>query len=333
MIIGAGVAGCAAAATAIELGRRVVVLEAGSAGPLPAQLRSIDLTEAHQAAGWWWPGYPAGRGIGGGSAVNGMVVQRPAADDRSAFGLDAEVAWAWAALAPVPFEPGALSSALAQLADQGRWRVEPAPLAVRRRRRLTAADTWLRQGNDLLAVHGGREVTRGDVRAWARHRIVLVAAGALRSPALVGVDPRPMLDHRAAVLTLDLPASLRTLGPDAPAATMILRAGHVQVLVMDHTGRDRAGAALIVMSMKEDPDGTVLGDGLAAARDLVASAGLQGSIAPEPSPVAHACCTLTGLDLPVPVVDASTLAALPEATPMLVVAAHARRATLDALGA
>lgn len=333
VIVGAGVAGCAAAATALELGRRVAVLEAGSGGPLPARLRSSDLTEARLAPAWWWPGtYPSGRGIGGGSAVNGMVVQRPAAGDPAAVGLEAELAWAWSSLAPQTVEPGALSRALAaSLPAGGRWRAEAAPLAVRGRRRVTAADLWLRDSKDLTVV-GDREVFPEEIAAWAQYRKVLIAAGALRSPRLVGVEPRRVRDHGAAVIDVELPAALRTVGPGVPAATTMLRADDVQVLVMDHTGGDRSTGALIAMSMVDDPDGSVLAGAVAAARDLVATVGLDGSVATCPAPVAHACCTLTGLDPPVPVVDASTLADLPAVTPMLVVAAHARRITLEVLG-
>lgn len=334
IVVGAGVAGCAAAATALESGSRVTVFEAGSSGPLPEILRSPDLTVAAGVEDWWWPGpYPAGRGVGGGSAVNGMVLQRPAAGDPAVADLGADLDWAWSAFAPEQVEPGPLARRLAgSVGEQDGWRLESAFLAIRGGRRVTAADVWLTT-DPRLTVVGGHEVTAGEIREWARHRTVLVAAGALGSPPLVGVEPQVPLDHRAVVVSFDVNEELRCTEPDRPAASVVLRAGDVQMLVLDHTGGRRDGGALIVMTMVEDPGGERLAAGVAAAHQILRGVGIEGRIEPGSAPVAHACCTLTGVLTPVPVVDASTLRGLPAVTPMLTVAAHARRATLEALGA
>ncbi len=313
---------------------RVTVFEAGSAGPLPEVLRSPDLTVAAGVTDWWWPGaYPAGRGVGGGSAVNGMILQRPAAGDPAVAGLGAELDWAWSAFAPERVEPGPLARRLADsVRERAGWTVESGFLAVRGGRRVTSADLWLTP-DPRLTVIGGREVTAGEVREWARHRTVLVAAGALGSPPLVGVEPRAPLDHRGMVVSFDLSDELRIAEPDRPAGSVMLRAAEVQVLVLDHAGGRRDTGALIVMAMVEDPGGERLAAGVAAAVEVLGQAGIEGRIEPDPAPVAHACCTLTGIPTPVPVVDASTLRGLPAVTPMLTVAAHARRATLEVLAA
>ncbi|NNE96266.1 MAG: NAD(P)-binding protein, partial [Acidimicrobiales bacterium] len=121
-IVGAGVAGCAAAATALELGYQVTVYEAGPGHPLPPALRSPDLNRARSAHRWWWPhSYLAGRGLGGSSAVNGMVLQMP-------LEPSPEATWAWMALDPAHAEPGPLAVRLGEASTTARF--EPTWLAL-----------------------------------------------------------------------------------------------------------------------------------------------------------------------------------------------------------
>ncbi len=327
IVVGAGAAGCVAAATAVELGCSVAVFEAGPEGPLPPALRSTDLTRAAEVEDWWWPGpYPSGRGLGGGTAVNGMVVQRP----RTSW--LAEFEWAWEALNPVPAEPGTLAQTLM-------WSVEGvdgvttevAHLSVRNGQRQTAADVWLGPA-DRLAVLPRTTVAADDVARWcAEGRSVLVAGGALRSPDLVGVAGAEPRDHSSAVVRFRLPSHLRTGGRDQPAATALIRRADAQLLVMDHTDAQHEWGALVVSAMVEDPDARVLGAGVALALDVLADVGVEGEVQDGSAPVAHACCTLTGVDTIAPVVDASTLPGLPDVNPLLTVAAHARKQTLRAL--
>ncbi len=315
IIVGAGVAGCAAAATALELGYSVAIIEAGSAGPLPAPLRSPDLNRAADAAAWWWDDpYLAGRGIGGGSAVNGMVVQMPT--DRSD-----EADWVWSQIQPETAPVGPLVDELAAVAG---GECEAATLMVRNGTRLTAADLWL-QPSEQLVVQARSTVSAEDVDRWRVDRAVFVAAGALRSPGLVGAEAAPLRDHKSAVVEFELPDRLRNRSTDAPVATALLRRGDVQIVVLERAGKDPARGALIVSAMVEDSDGSTLNGGAAHAQSLLAAVGLVGERSDAPAPVAHACCTLTGIDTEVPVIDASTLPELPSVNPMVTVAAHARR--------
>ncbi|MBT8495048.1 MAG: hypothetical protein KJO07_18525 [Deltaproteobacteria bacterium] len=321
VVVGCGVAGCAAAATAIELGFDVTVYEAGSAGPLPSALRSPDLNRAAEAPDWWWPDpYPAGRGLGGGSAVNGMIVQQPPLMDEMLW-------WAWNGFDPVASEPGPMARRVIEVAGARRdTAVEPVWLSVRDGFRQTAADVWL-NAHPNLSVQSGVTVSASDVQAWSSAgRRVLLAAGAHRSPELVGLEPRPARDHRSAVVGFTVPADLRSSG-DRPAGTALIRLGDVQILVLEHTDSTREWGALIVSAMVDQSHSTLLADGIRAAIELLDDFGVAGTVRDEPAPVAHACCTLTGIDTGVPVVDAATLPELPSVNPMLTVAAHARRET------
>jgi hypothetical protein len=111
----------------------------------------------------------------------------------------------------------------------------------------------------------------------------------------------------------------------------LIRFGDVQILVLEHTDATREFGALIVSAMVDEPHSTPLADGIDAAIHLLDQLGIVGTATGRPAPVAHACCTLTGIDTSVPVVDAATLAELPSVNPMLTVAGHARRETLRLL--
>jgi len=75
VIIGAGVAGSVAARTLVNGGVDVLVLEAGPGLARPVVLDGIDHLRSVEAVDWWFPDLPRrGRGAGGSSAVNGMVL-------------------------------------------------------------------------------------------------------------------------------------------------------------------------------------------------------------------------------------------------------------------
>jgi hypothetical protein len=328
IVVGAGVAGCVAAATALELGYSVVVHEAGPGTPLPAELRSADFNRAQGVRDRWWDApYLAGKGIGGGSAVNGMVLQRPTT------GFAPEIEWVWNCLNPVEGEPGPLARELLDVVQlMPDVSGEVAWLALRRRARRTAADAWLRH-HERLTVVSDSFIEPGDVEGWIDSgEEVLVAAGALRSPGVVGVEPNAALDHPSAVIGFALPTNLRMTEADVPVATVLIRRDNAQLLVLDRAGPDPSRGAIVVSAMVDDPKSRTLEAGLDLARELMFAIGIDFELMSGAAPVAHACCTLTGIDTPVPVVDASTLSQLPDVNPMLTVAAHARRTTLEALG-
>ena len=318
-IVGAGVAGCAAAFTALELGYRVQVLEAGPSGPLPAALRSPDLNRAGEAIDWWWSAdYLAGRGIGGGSAINGMVVQTPAEPDD-------EVRWARRAFDPSPAVPGPLGRAVVGAAGD---RAEVAQLSVRNGERQTAADLWL-QPHDRLSVSVDSLVRPSRVSDWVEAGdTVLVAAGAMRSPGLVGAPALPAKDHQSVVIEFEVPFELQGLAADQAVCSVILRWGDCQGILLERAGIDGNRGAIVLSAMVQ---GAVLANAVDAALELLGSLGIIGLLSDVAAPVAHACCTLLGVDTIAPVIDASTLPELPSVNPMLSVAAHARRETLRIL--
>ena len=336
VVIGGGVAGCAAAHVLASDDAEVLVMEAGPGEPLPAGCRSIDFTAAAAETKRWWAGdYLAGRGIGGGSAVNGMVVQRPDADDPAVRGLAVEVDAVLDALeAEVP-PLGPLARRLRSLhGNPGRTTLDPpevgfaaAALSTKVGKRRTAADVWLDPALANLTFFAGNSVETWDQASDLADRVV-VAAGALRSPDVVGVEPKPALDHPSVVVGFSIPEALRL--PEVgvfPAATCLVRGEGCQLLFMDHTGDaglGRAHGAVVVIALQDGGDVT---PGLSLARRLLVEAGVSAeSVGVEQgrARVAHACGTLSGLDLPTPVVDAATLVALPSVNPMVAVAAHAR---------
>ncbi len=328
IVVGAGVAGCVAAATALELGYSVVVYEAGPAAPLPAELRSADLNRALGVRNRWWDApYLAGRGVGGGSAVNGMIVQLPRTE------LASEIEWAWNGLDPVQGEPGPLAHALLDAVQlMPGVESEVAWLALRNGVRRTAADVWLHP-HERLTIVPNSVIECSDVEGWLDSgQKVLLAAGALRSPGVIEVEPNAARDHRSAVIGFAVPPALRMTEPDVPVATVMIRRDNAQLLVLERAGLDPSRGAIVASAMVDDPDARTLKAGLDVAGELLAAIGLNGEPMEAAAPVAHACCTLTGVATPVPVVDASTLLELPDVNPMLTVAAHARRTSLVALG-
>ncbi len=113
IVVGAGAAGSVVARRLADAGARVTVVEAGPTGPPPPALRTIDTVGALAEADRFWPGvtartpggasvpYRLGRGAGGGSAVNAMVVTSGDRADYDRWAADrACPGWAAADLEP-----------------------------------------------------------------------------------------------------------------------------------------------------------------------------------------------------------------------------------------
>lgn len=234
IVVGAGVCGCVMAGRLAEAGLRTALVEAGPAGPLPSRLARGDLAAGRPdgAPDWFRMSaelstgddgrripYLQGRGTGGGSAVNGMVLSA---------GIEADYT-PWHRWLDDPSPPGpvierCLQRALDRLRPETsrggpvtdvfdhvvgeRWGLTPGPassvlggrgllpvaVARRNRNRLTVADAYLdgpvlirpRTPVRRLDHRRGRVVgvvTGSGDRLTADH--VVLCAGPLQSPALL----------------------------------------------------------------------------------------------------------------------------------------------------
>ncbi len=91
IVIGGGVGGCVVALRLAEHGRRVLVVEAGPASPLPDGLRRLDVEQSGGSRRRWSgvtvsPGgadrpYLQGRGLGGSGGLNGAVLAMPTSSE------------------------------------------------------------------------------------------------------------------------------------------------------------------------------------------------------------------------------------------------------------
>jgi choline dehydrogenase-like flavoprotein len=109
------VAGCVVARRLADGGRPTLLLEAGAGAPTEA-ISTIDALEALDEPGWVWPNvtaehgagahrftrpYRQGRGIGGGSAVNSMVLAPGDRADYDSWDHQSGCrGWTWSAMAP-----------------------------------------------------------------------------------------------------------------------------------------------------------------------------------------------------------------------------------------
>lgn len=240
IVVGAGVGGCVMAGRLAGAGLRTVVLEAGPAGPLPPSLAHGGIVaggpeivpdwfhmsaELSTAAGGPSVPYLQGRGIGGGSAVNGMVLSAgieadytgwyrwlqdtPRAGQSSQPGHAVE-RWLERAvhqLRPETRRSGPVADAFDRVVGE-RWGLAPGPsssvlgaegllpvsLGRRHRGRLTVADAYLDGSVVLMAdtevdhlVHDGSRVRGAVVGADERLEAdhVVLCAGPIQSPALL----------------------------------------------------------------------------------------------------------------------------------------------------
>ncbi len=220
VIIGAGAAGCAAARILARRQIPTLLLEAGPA-ELPAALRVGNHLSSVEVDDWWWEGGPPrGRGLGGSTAVNGMVLQGIDPRDARRWGWDdaadlqSDLRDAYPTIEEAPANPpGPFTTAMSALVERG-FPGGPAtsasgglgwlPLALAldaNGQRLTAADALLPDVADpnaaFLTIRTDSAVERlversdnsievhlesGEV-IEARH--VAVACGATNSPSLL----------------------------------------------------------------------------------------------------------------------------------------------------
>lgn len=281
-VIGAGPAGLVVARRLADAGHRVEVFEAGpNRRPLEPRAAALDwvpgLDEADRLVGGLLVertvGRPAspyrqGRGVGGGAAVNGMVLDTPPIEHAMWGSLTADEVGDALASVDARLGPGhhpaagPLGAAMADLADAlDGWSARPARLAAADGRRLDLAEVWGVHQHPEITVHADRAIAElaGLGTEAARVDAAVVCAGALGTPALLAgsgaelPDPLPGLaDHPSIPLTVALRPEARSPAGDevAPATTLIDldatrtgtgsgRGSAAHLYVMDHLGADR----------------------------------------------------------------------------------------------
>ena len=290
-----------------------------------------------EAADWWYPDAPKrGRGSGGGSAVNGMVLDAIEPIDLKRWGWDdgPELQrwvldrWAHTTVVSGPFTEafGACVTrgfpVAAPTAEGGAPGWRSLSLAAVGGHRVSAADAFLvddievRFDTEVAAIDGTAVVLGDGTRIESRH--LFVAAGVVGSPALLvasglvaaGRVAEP-INHPSTAVIVELDPALQTrLGGDRPPSSHLLRVAtglsentiDLQLLVLDHTGADETGrshAAVIVTALEPDRQ-KVLVAGITQVlhwlRELDGAA--KVSISDDQTPVQHQCCTLTEVKVP-----------------------------------
>lgn len=264
VVVGAGMAGCAIAGRLARTSE-VIVLDAGPrvvASEVPVDVHRAlmtpglthrDLAVRRVTGGPLVP-YPAGRGVGGGSLVNGLVIDDPVG------ALPGEVV--------DPAEHGPADRAVLR-ALPGRSLV----LARRNGRRVglgehLLGDAEIRPSTTVSAlVLDGDRVTGVDTDSGAIEAdVVVLAAGAFASPRILlaaglgGPDVgRGLQDHPSVVVPLR--TSSRCIGPVSGA---VARLGSVEVLPLNRldadADSDRAG--IVVALLDPDSRGRVTLEGI-----------------------------------------------------------------------
>jgi choline dehydrogenase-like flavoprotein len=275
VVVGAGTAGCVVARRLVDAGHVVTLVEAGWAVP-PV----VSLFDAMAAPGAVFPGpVVRGRGLGGSSAINGMVVSLGDPGQYRAWGWD-DVELALARVRErVPMEEatdlGSVDRALLEAAaDASR-----AVLTRRGGRRVTAADAYLRDvDRTRFTLLTGVEARR---LAFERQRVVGVrmrdgrvvtgdavalAAGAVGSPQLlrasgVGVPDVPPRNHEGVPVTLRLRPDVVT-DEHGLVTGAVLRRGDVEVTGMNHLGPDAPGHGMLLAA-------ALTADAVPAARSVL----------------------------------------------------------------
>ena len=243
VVVGAGSAGCVVAARLAESGAPTVLIEAGPAGAGPRTSGAAGLVDPDgDPARYWSPlpvlrdsadsgisagnGYWMGRGLGGGSAVNGMLVMPGDRADYDRWaGIDGCADWSAETMAPWltkaaavldpeerPVDPetvdlvATFDAAFAELGldhvgttlDQDRCGVFTPMLATRGGVRRSVADAYLRTADPNLRIEtdqmvGGLVVEGGSVSGvvladgeTVTASTVVLAAGTVGTARLLG---------------------------------------------------------------------------------------------------------------------------------------------------
>ncbi len=269
VVVGAGAAGCVVAGRLAEAGHDVTLIEAGSASPGRA-VRAASFFDAMAEPGRLFPGsFARGRGIGGSSAVNGMIATAGDPAQYARWGWhDAEEAFARVRVPlerPDDEELGPVDRALLAAAPDA----EVVTLTRHAGRRVTAADAYLTGAPvevvaDATVVRlQATGVVLADGRVVEAERIAL-AAGALGSPALLpGVD-RPPRNHEGVAITLRLRVDV---DPHSLVTSCLLRRGHVQIQPLNHLGPAAPGHGMLLVAAMVPGH---LDAGRALARELLA---------------------------------------------------------------
>lgn len=295
VVVGAGPAGCVVARRLGDAGHEVTLVEAGPGEPRPQSVQGLDWFQAIAEPGWTWPGlmvsrvkgqelqpYLRGRGLGGCSAINGMVALAGPVEDVSLFAnprsqsqVSDDVYTEQAELGPVA------------LALSGHLDVAPAQLMVRDGARLSAYDLYL--GPDAashnVTVRTNAEVETLDVTSGRRvvgvslvsgeqldAEHVVVCAGAIHSPTLLlrsGVlnahVGKGLQDHPAVAFTLQLREQTPADGerPGAVGGLVSWSSGmtnaehDLQLTILEHLGEQSGYAQIALALMKVESRGKV----------------------------------------------------------------------------